>query len=64
MLCVNFIEDDYPKLHIQTDKEYRSLQIVSVENPTPHTPAYAYENGVYTISETLKGQESYMLIFK
>lgn len=64
LLCVNFVEDDLPQLHIQTDGEYSRLQIVSVEDPTPHTPAYVYENGVYTISETLKGQESYMLILK
>ena len=64
LLCVNYVDDDYASLHIQTDKEYKEVQIIDMENATAHPLSYVYENGTYTVLDKLKGQESYLLILK
>ncbi len=62
MVCVNFAEDDYPQLHIQSPYAFEELKIFTPDNDTVRIVANVCENGSYMVNHTLKGQESYVLI--
>ena len=64
MICVNFAEDDYPQLHIQSPYVFDDLKIFTPDNDMVRTVANVCENGSYTVNQILKGQESYVLIGK
>ena len=64
LVCVNFAEDDYPILHIQTPYEFEKLEIFTPDNDAVRAVDAIYENGNYTVKHTLKGQESYVLVCK
>jgi Ribonuclease G/E len=63
LMCVNFCDDDYEQITIETGREYSDIKIITTSNVQEHTPKITYCNGKYTIFETLKGEESYVLIF-
>ena len=64
LLFVNFNDDDYEQLHIETDSVFDSLLIVTPTHPEGYTPNYRKTENGYVIEETLCGLESYFLICK
>jgi hypothetical protein len=64
MVCVNFAEDDYATLHIESPYAFDELKIFTPDNDSVRIVANVCENGKYTVNHTLKGQESYVLIGK
>ena len=62
MICVNFAEDDYSKLHIQSPYKFDELKIFTPDNDVIRAVANVYENESYIVNYTLKGQESYVLV--
>lgn len=62
MVCVNFVEDDYSTLHIQTPYAFEKLEIFTPDNAAVRAVDNVYENGGYTVKHTLKGQQSYVLV--
>lgn len=62
LMCVNFCDDDYESLTIETGKEYNDIQIITVSDVVGHKANVSYRDGVYTIKEELKGMESYILL--
>jgi hypothetical protein len=59
---VNFVDDDYPQLHIKTEKKYSSIQIVAVGEEKGRDAKFVYQNGEYLVDECLFAQTSYVLI--
>ena len=64
ILLVNYCDDDYSKISLKTDRRYRDVKLVTVENPDGYKPDYTYKDGVYLVNEILKSLESAVLIFK
>ena len=64
IFCVNFVDDDYPRLHLKTSKRYSSIEIVEVGAEKGRTASFVYENGEYLIDEYLAPQSSFVLICK
>jgi hypothetical protein len=62
LFCVNFVDDDYPQLHIKTEKKYSSIQIVAVGEEKGRDAKFVYQNGEYLVDECLFAQTSYVLI--
>ena len=62
LMCVNFCDDDYETLTIETGKEYKEIQIMTVSNPKARKANAIYQDGKYSINETLNGMESYVLL--
>ncbi len=62
LMCVNFCDDDYESITVETGKEYKDIQILTVSNPVWRKADVFYRDGVYTIKEELKGMESYILL--
>ena len=63
-MFVNFSDDDYEQLHIETDYDFDSSLIVTPSRPEGYTPNYRKTESGYVIEETLCGLESYFLICK
>ena len=64
LMFVNFSDDDFDKLHLQTDSEFVEWELITPQRPEGYMPKYRKEKGGYVIEETLKGLESYVLICK
>lgn len=62
LMFVNFSDDDYEALHIQTDRTFQSIEIVTPTHPEGYIPKYRKDENGYVIEETLCGLESYFLI--
>ena len=62
IFCQNFIDDTYDSLHIQTSEKYQKISVIKVGAEDGVPVDFAYENGEYTINETLTAQQSYILV--
>ncbi len=62
IIVSNFVDDDYPQIHLKTTKKFNKISIVKVGAETPSPAKYTYSNGEYVIDECLKLQSSYTLI--
>ena len=62
LMLVNFCDDDYEQLHIQTDAAFDSFELVTPLHPEGYIPNYQKTKDGYVINETLYGLESYYLI--
>ena len=62
IIVSNFVDDDYPQIHLKTTKKFNKISIVKVGAETPTPAKYTYSNGEYVIDECLKLQSSYTLI--
>ena len=62
LMFVNFCDDDYDCLHIDTDSTFSSFQIVTPGCPDGYTPNIRKTENGFVIEETLYGLESYFLI--
>ena len=62
IFCVNFTDDTYDSLHIQTSEKYQKISVIKVGAEDGVPVDFAYENGEYTINETLTAQQSYILV--
>lgn len=62
MVCVNFVDDDYSHLHIQSPYAFDDIKIFTPDNDTVRYVSYVCENGKYLVNHTLKAQESYVLV--
>ena len=62
IFCVNFTDDTYDSLHIQTSEKYQNIRVIKVGAEEGAPVDFAYENGEYTINETLTLQQSYILV--
>ncbi|MBQ8294967.1 MAG: hypothetical protein IJX87_00880 [Clostridia bacterium] len=61
LVCINFSDDDYEQLHIQTNRLFRSFHIITPQNAAARPVSYICENGDIVIKHTLKAQQSYVL---
>jgi len=64
LMLVNFCDDDYESLHIETDAVFTQLEIITPSHPDGYTPNYRKTETGYVIEETLCGLESCILICK
>lgn len=64
LMFVNFCDDDYESLHIETDRMFNSFEIVTPTHPEGYVPEYQKTENGYIIEETLYGLESYFLLCK
>lgn len=64
LMFVNFCDDDYETLHLETDCVFNSIEIVTPTHPEGYAPKYHKTANGYEIEETLYGLESYFLICK
>lgn len=62
IICSNFVDDDYPQLHLKTKREFSKISVVKVGAEKQTLAKYCKENGEYVISECLEAQSSYMLV--
>lgn len=62
MVCMNFVDDDYEKLHFEASWRFENVKIFTPDNHAVHSVAYLCENERYTIHHTLKAQQSYVLV--
>ena len=62
LVCVNFVDDDYQHLHIQSPYAFDDIKIFTPDNGTVRYVSYVCENGKYLVNHTLKAQESYVLV--
>ena len=62
LVCVNFSDDDYDKLHFQCNRIFEQLKIFTPDNDTVRPVSYICANGEYSINHKLKGQQSYVLV--
>ena len=64
LMFVNFCEDDYEKLHIETDCIFNFFEIITPKRPEGFIPKYRKDENGYVIEEKLNGMESYVVICK
>ena len=64
LMCVNYSDDDYDALHLETDYIFTECELITPHCPEGYTPKYQKEENGYVIEETLKGMESWVLILK
>ncbi len=64
LMLVNFSDDDYDQIHIETDFAFHSMLIVTPSCPEGYAPRYRKTKTGYLIEEPLRGLESYFLICK
>ena len=62
LMLINFCDDNYEQLHIQTDAAFDSFELVTPLHPEGYIPNYQKTEDGYVINETLYGLESYYLI--
>lgn len=64
IVCVNYVEDEYPSLHLRTENVYREIKIVTPEAIDERKAEYTYADGVYEILTPVKAMSSFVLICK
>lgn len=64
LMFVNFCDDDYESLQLETDYTFDSFEIVTPSHPEGYTPSIRKTETGYVIEETLYGLESYFIICK
>lgn len=64
IVCVNYVEDEYPSLHLRTENVYKEIKIVTPESPDEKKADYTYRDGVYEILAPVKAMSSFVLICK
>lgn len=64
LVIMNFSDDDYKRIHFDTPYLFDNIKYFTPDNETPRQASFICENGKYTINQTLKGMESYVLACK
>lgn len=64
VVCVDFVDDGYEKLHLQTNRDFKTIKIITPENPTAAAARYVKTEDGIIIEEFLKPQSSYVLVFE
>lgn len=62
MVCMNFVDDDYDKLHFESTCPFEDVKIFTPDNASVRSVAYVCENGKYTINHALKAQQCCVLV--
>lgn len=60
--CVNFSDDDYDCLHLETDCVFTEWEMITPQCAEGYTPKLQRKENGYVIQETLKGMESVVFI--
>ena len=64
IVCVNFVEEEYPSLHLRTENVYTEIGILTPEAIDERKADYTYQDGVYEILTPVKPMSSFVLICK
>ena len=59
IFCVNFTDDTYDSLHIQTSEKYQKISVIKVGAEDGVPVDFAYENGEYTTLDIEKIKDSF-----
>lgn len=62
LMFVNFCDDDYDSLHLETNCTFESFEIITPSHPDGYTPNFEKTSSGYVLKETLCGLESCILI--
>ena len=62
LVCMNFVDDDYDNLHLDMPYVFDNIKFFTPDNDNVRQASYIYGDGRYKINNTLKAQESYVLI--
>lgn len=62
IIVSNFVDDDYPVIHLKTKKNFDKISIIKVGAEEFVPAKYNVVDGEYVIEECLKAQTSYMLV--